>query len=269
MRTGELTEMVLRHYSTSEGNTSSKYIGLTQVRASTGYSDPSTADVMVLGSWPSSDSELQGFEVKISRSDWMNEVKNPSKCQPTKRYCDRWWLVIADKSFVKEGELPDDWGMMAVSGEKLEVVKPAPKLSPEPLTTRFVASLIRSSDKETIPLDVHRDQMKDARRDAEREMKDKYESLLAYVRFLNNGLGINIKFDKEYSLGTYTNSWAALVNNGGHYKADKLLGYIKSQLAGDYDTLRNYLKWASDYAKRAQELADTALGGPDEVDEAA
>ena len=50
---------------------------------------------------------LHGHEVKVSRPDWPTELKPPEKAEPFARYCDSWWLDIADKAMVKPGEPPD------------------------------------------------------------------------------------------------------------------------------------------------------------------
>jgi hypothetical protein len=254
MRTGELTEAVLRHYSVTEGDTKGKYVSLTQVRAATGFEDPSTADVMVMGNWPSSGAELMGFEVKISRSDWLNEVKAPTKCLPTKKYCNRWWLVIADEAFVKEGELPADWGMMVPkTGGGLRIVKAAPKLSPEPLTHLFVASLLRSNQKGTIPLDVHSDHLKDARRDIEAALRIEYEGLLQYFRDLKDALGITMKHG-------YSTGWTAQIQgNYRSFSSEELVALIRSAMSSDLDHLKQDMEQLRREAQQIVETADKAL----------
>ncbi|NIL77158.1 hypothetical protein [Rhodococcus sp. B10] len=193
VRTGELTEKIWHRFGAG-------YTKLTQVRAATGHFDANTADMMVMGEWPSTGNELHGFEVKVSRADWLNEVKNPHKNDSVKSYCDRWWLVIADESMVRVGELPDDWGMMAFQGRnrKLKVVKKAPKLAPKPMDHCFVASLLRHNDKDAVPIDLHLDRIRDAYRDAEVELKTKHHALFEFVRTLSTGFGVRIKEHKEY-----------------------------------------------------------------------
>jgi hypothetical protein len=68
LRTGELTQMLLSHYQTTENATTQKYIAATQVRSNGTFAE-STADAIIIGNWPSSGYEIQGFEVKVSRSD--------------------------------------------------------------------------------------------------------------------------------------------------------------------------------------------------------
>lgn len=120
----------------------------THVASTPGFRDGGRiADAVVMDLWPSTGLEIHGHEVKVSRSDWLTELKAPQKCEPVKRYCDRWWLVVSDRAIVKAGELPVGWGLMVVSGDTTRVVVKAPKLNPEPLTREFLAPLLRSTAK--------------------------------------------------------------------------------------------------------------------------
>jgi hypothetical protein len=259
MRTGELTEMLLSHYHTNEDATTNKYIAATQVRSNGTYAE-ATADAVVIGNWPSSGYEIAGFEVKVSRSDWLNELKDPNKAEHIKKYCHRWWLVIADMDMVKPGELPDGWGMKAVTNGYLKTIFEAPLLTPEPPDVGFITALMRANKRETIPLDVHNDKLKDAVRDAEAAMKLKYQSLRDYVKFLNSGLGIELKWQKSYGYGEYVHHWVAHLKKSGHTKnKEELLALLKSVIAEDLDSV-GYKLWAArEDAKAIFELADKAL----------
>ena len=258
IRTGVLTQMVVDKYGGSHGAENlAKYIPLTQVASSTGGAN-NIADVMVLGAWKSSGNLLEGFEVKVSRADWLNEVKNPDKCVPTKKFCDKWWLVIADRSMVKEGELPDDWGMMVVEEDimgtpVLKVAKQAPRLEAEPMTHDFVASLLRTDARGQIAIDVHNDQMKDAVRDAEAKMKKKYDTLMEYVKFLNKAFGI--KLEKS----DWSEQWSAKVKQGygtRHFTQDQLIDAIKHALGEDIKNMSYQFERMKDYALQVIKIAD-------------
>ncbi len=96
--------------------------------------------------WPSRGLSVHGFEVKVSRSDWLSELRNPAKSASIQRFCDHWWLVVGDKGIVQPGELPDTWGLFVVEGkEKKRLVcrKEAPKLEAQSLDRTFVASMLR------------------------------------------------------------------------------------------------------------------------------
>ncbi len=127
---------------------SPEFAFMLQVRNSTGYQRAiRTCDALALGLWPSRGQELHGFEIKASRSDWMNEKKNPEKAHEIQRFCHRWWLVIGDKEIVKPGELPPNWGLLAPRGSKLQALVDAPTLSPEPITYEFLAGILRNVDE--------------------------------------------------------------------------------------------------------------------------
>jgi len=256
LRTGDLTHMVINKYGGENGAANlAKYIVLTQVAASTGGA-PNIADVMILGAWHSSGNELEGFEVKVSRADWLNEVKNPTKCQPSKQYCHRWWLVIADASMVKDGELPDDWGMMVADRGVLKVIKKAPKLTPVPLAVDFVASLLRTDARESIPLDVHRDQIKDARRDMKLDIESRYVELLRYVRWMNKFLGIKFKEGKEFY--NVADAWrGAFDGDSRAYSTEEFVALIKAALGTNLRDLDMKLKWMRDSAEDVVKKIDS------------
>lgn len=93
------------------------------------------ADGVAVNTWRSRGHAVHGFEVKVSRADWLRELKSPAKAEPVFRYCDYWFLV-AEKDIVKPGELPAAWGHLERRGASLHVVKAAPKLTPEPSDLR-------------------------------------------------------------------------------------------------------------------------------------
>lgn len=104
-----------------------------------------TADAMAVDLWPSSGNLVHGFEVKVSRSDWLAELRDPTKADAIRRYCDHWWLVVPDAAIVR-GDLPDGWGLLAVGKDgALRVRTKAPRLDREPMPPTFVASLLRAA----------------------------------------------------------------------------------------------------------------------------
>lgn len=124
-----MIELLHQRYNTKAGN-GAKYVGMAHVRSDAGFDAKRTADFMALDLWPSSGLVLHGHEVKISRSDWLNELKDPEKAGAFLPHVDYWWLVIADRNMVKDGELPKEWGMMAPRADGvLAVVKQAPRLT--------------------------------------------------------------------------------------------------------------------------------------------
>lgn len=133
MKHSEASMIDLLHdkYGTRSQGNGNRYVAMSHVRSDAGFDAERTADFMALDLWPSKGLVLHGHEVKISRSDWLNELKDPEKSGAFIPHVDYWWLVITDKAMVKDGELPPEWGMMAIGTDgKLRVVKKAPRLRP-------------------------------------------------------------------------------------------------------------------------------------------
>ncbi len=122
-----------------------------EFRGGTGWSRESRADALAMHLWPSRGLELHGFEIKISRNDWLRELKQPYKADPIKQFCDRWYLVVGDLKVIKYAdELPTGWGLMHAENGKILTMIEAPKLTPQPIDRAFLASLMRRIHKANI-----------------------------------------------------------------------------------------------------------------------
>lgn len=104
------------------------------------------ADAVAMNLFPSRGLELHGVEIKVSRSDWQRELKNPDKAETIFQFCDRWW-VAAPEGIVGKEELPPTWGLLEMKGDKLKQVVVAPALTPKPLTRPFIAAMMRRSSE--------------------------------------------------------------------------------------------------------------------------
>ena len=104
-----------------------------------------TADAIAVDLWPSSGNLVHGFEVKVSRSDWLTELREPVKADSIRRYCDHWWLVVPDATIVRN-DLPEGRGVLAVGRDgNLRIRTRAPRLDRKPMPPTFVASLLRAA----------------------------------------------------------------------------------------------------------------------------
>lgn len=125
---------------------------LAQVRNTTGFvSRIRTADALVMSLYPSRGLDLDGFEIKVSRSDWCRERKQPAKAESIARFCNHWW-VLAPAEVVPVDELPATWGLMESDGKRIAIAKPAAPLTPEPMSVGFLASILRNVAEATVPL---------------------------------------------------------------------------------------------------------------------
>jgi len=124
---------------------------LPQVRNGTGYARTArTADAIAMSLYPSRGLYLNGFEIKISRSDWLNELKNPDKAEAIAKYCDYWWIV-APKDIVKIEELPSNWGLMIPFGATTKIVKEAKQLKSKNPDKLFLAGVLRKAQEVITP----------------------------------------------------------------------------------------------------------------------
>lgn len=85
-------------------------------------------DALAFSCWASLGRTLEGFELKVSRADWLRELKNVNKADPFVALCDRFWLVTADPSIAKLDEIPACWGWMAATKAGLRIQRPASRL---------------------------------------------------------------------------------------------------------------------------------------------
>lgn len=136
---------------------------LSQVRSATGHGDVRTADALVMSLWPSRGLHLHGFEIKVSRGDWLRELKDPAKAEEIVRFCDFWWIV-ADRGIVEKSELPPTWGLLEASGRggSLKVIVDAPKLEANMPDRSFLASLCRNVAEGFVAKDLIKGQIEAA-----------------------------------------------------------------------------------------------------------
>lgn len=121
-----------------------EYAFFPSVRNATGFQRRArTADAVAMSLWPSRGLELHGFEVKVSRADWLREKRDPAKAEEIARFMDRWWIAAGERDIVKPDELPPTWGLLVPRGGKLVVAVEAPKLEPQPITRAFLAAIFQ------------------------------------------------------------------------------------------------------------------------------
>lgn len=141
MNSAHITAALRRVYSAPE------YAIFFEVVDATGARHTRSADAVAMSLWPSMGLGVTGFEIKVSRGDWLREKKDPSKAEAIARYCD-YWNIITPAGLIKVEELPDAWGLMEVSEKgSIKTIKRAVKTPAVPLDRLFVASLLRNAHK--------------------------------------------------------------------------------------------------------------------------
>jgi hypothetical protein len=152
-RTADLHAMLKTRYSQRHGN-GPRYVLAPEVRNQAGHAwyngGPRlrTCDLMVMDTWQSGPVRLIGHEIKVTRSDWQREMEDPDKAAAFIPHVAEWWLVVADRSIVRDGELPEGWGLMAPAGQTLHAVVQPRRAEPQPaVDVGLVAALLRSMER--------------------------------------------------------------------------------------------------------------------------
>ncbi len=116
-----------------------------EVNEGTGGAMGRRADAVCLNIWPSKGYAIHGFEIKVSRADFLHEMQDITKADAVGKFCDFWWLA-APKGIATVDELPASWGLMELHANGLKIKKQAPKREDVTDFTRpFLASLLRKS----------------------------------------------------------------------------------------------------------------------------
>lgn len=114
-----------------------------EVADGTGMNQRRWADAVAMNMYPSRGMEIHGFEIKISRADWLRELKDPEKSSTVQQFCDRWWIV-APKELIRPGELPPTWGHYDITPAGIiRQMVAAPKLESTPVNKSFMAAMLR------------------------------------------------------------------------------------------------------------------------------
>ena len=150
-----------------------------EIRSGTGYDYSSLTghpakhsvekrlDAWAFHLWPSGGYQPTGFEVKISRSDFLRDVKNGHKRGRYLELCQFFYYVVP-AGLVKASEVPDEAGLLTVSdlAGRASVLKPAPHRDMPAAEWDFFAAVCRRVGEagwpryETALLDVYRRSVK-------------------------------------------------------------------------------------------------------------
>jgi hypothetical protein len=127
-----------------------RYVTARQVRDRPGFArrvcDYMAVDTYQItdGDWSAPRYAVHGHEVKVSRGDWLAELRDPTKADAFRPYVTHWWLVVSDRGIVRD-DLPEGWGLMVLQGSRL-VRKVAPLVrEPEAMPREMIASLLRAA----------------------------------------------------------------------------------------------------------------------------
>lgn len=136
-----LLGLLSKRYNITEGN-GVRFAFATHVRTAAGFDANNTIDAVAMDLWPSKGFTLHAFEVKCSRGDWLNEIRDRvvkkgytvpeyrsgdyvraertyppiirkafTKSEEARKLCDS-FTIVAAPDIVKLEDLPDGWGLL-------------------------------------------------------------------------------------------------------------------------------------------------------------
>jgi hypothetical protein len=139
---------------------------LRELRNDTGFQSTRACDALAVGMYHSRGQLLIGFEKKVSRADWLRELKEPEKAEAIAQFCDEWYVVVPDAAIVQLDELPRTWGLLHVT-KGIRTLKQAPTLTPRPIDRGFLAAIVERSIEQAVkPYLVTKEEAKQRELDA-------------------------------------------------------------------------------------------------------
>jgi len=155
MKAGDILKALTVHQQSGR----SGKICVPELRMGSGYGSAQQRriDLWVIDPGPSTGCRSASFEIKVSRSDFLSEMKQPNKQRSARLFSDEFWYVTP-AGLLQPDEIPDWAGLMELSeqpaarrfGHKIgdkwytfKTVCPAPVLSKHAPSWPLVVSLLR------------------------------------------------------------------------------------------------------------------------------
>ncbi len=216
------------------------YAFLSHVRNGTGYTKAiRTIDALSMSLYPSRGLHLTAFEVKVSRADWLRELKDPEKSDDIFDCVDFFYLVVPynkENPIVLEGELPKNWGLVVIQGGRAITKVQAPYHARK-MDAAFLASMLRNISEGTVPKASIEGELREQFAAGERENKfqldranERYEELHKKVKEFEESSGVRIDqyFRNTKDIGKAVE--LVLANGHLHVKQnlERLLGTAES-----------------------------------------
>ncbi|MCP4914662.1 MAG: hypothetical protein GY909_16215 [Oligoflexia bacterium] len=207
-----------------------------EVGNSTGLESTRRADAISFEFWPSNGFLLTGYEIKVSRGDWLNELKAPEKSHAFSRYCNRWYLV-APKGVLMPDELPKGWGYIQASEKALRKKIKAPSREVEPIDIGFMASVLRAFIKKYDNPSFLEEKTQKIREEINRDLERNYKSEISSLSrdVASNRLIID-KFNKETGLYLATHNVGKVTELFNLLRSNRDIENLKSRLSANLST---------------------------------
>lgn len=93
-----------------------QWVYFEELATATGYGDKNRLDAWAMHLWPSSNFKRVTYEVKVSRSDFLREMKSPAKRKLGLLYSNQFYFV-APNGLLKPSEIPIECGLLTFNVE--------------------------------------------------------------------------------------------------------------------------------------------------------
>lgn len=152
-----LDALLGRYTAVRRGSIADRWVRAEHMSSALGHYPKRVADFVAADKYPRT-MAFHGHEVKVSRSDWLTELRDPNKAAAFVPYMHHWWLVVPDVSIVRRDELPEGWGLMTLGDSGLRAKVVAPRREPLPMPTEmaiaFAAAAGRTASREPLRRDA-------------------------------------------------------------------------------------------------------------------
>lgn len=103
-------------------------------------------DAWAINLYPSNNFERVAYEIKVSRSDYLNEIKNSDKRRQALELSNRFYF-ITPQGLLNKDEIPNECGLMEVDVDSnIKTIKKAPHRETDGLVWQFLCSIARRAD---------------------------------------------------------------------------------------------------------------------------
>lgn len=262
------------------------WVVCTEVPNGTGAGAHRRADALAVGLWPSHGFAIHGYECKASRSDVQKELADPRKADAVGKFCDHWWLVIADEKIIDGLVIPATWGILAPRNNVLRVIRKAPKRKAAPVDRAFVAALIRSVTESWVPREKYKlvkenarelalEDLKRDRQWRQEDMNHDLSQLQEKVRRFRDASGVDLEKEQVWAVGDIGKVVELVmrvrsdigVSRNAYAEAKTLVEREAADLeraAGRHDIAAAGMRSAAENARR---LVETLAASPEEASE--
>jgi len=186
----EVRRCIAKRFDAAGNGAGEKSIVLHEMATATGFSRRmGWIDTCVFEMWPSRGWTRRAIEIKVSRADFLHELKQPKKSEWARKHFHEFWFC-SPPDIIKPAEVPEGSGLYHTNGDSV-VTKVAARRQESPsCSDEFVASLIRSASRRI--KSEHLRAQKRALEDSD-EYKDKlavYNAVSKFFKLKSRGFDI-------------------------------------------------------------------------------